>query len=213
MSKKDITLMFSNMKLYEARNVIFSFAQNLIWRRKLIKFIEGKLLDVATGPCIIPSLYKGDSVGLDISLNMLKSKKCKVLKVVGDAENLPFKDSSFDTVSIAFGLRNVPDKVKAIEEFYRVLKPNGKLLILEMKIDKGLMGFPNLLYSIFMIFFSPFLLGSIKDYIYLFKSMLEFPDDDKILAYMKDAGFRSVGVIRFYLGPARLFIGYKRCME
>ncbi len=213
MSKRDILFVFSNMRLYEARNVVFSFAQNLIWRRKLIKFIEGKLLDVATGPCIIPSLYNGSSIGLDISLNMLKSKKCRILKVVGDAENLPFHDSSFDTVSIAFGLRNVPDKVRAIEEFYRVLKPNGKLLILEMKIEKGILGIPNFIYSLFMIFFSPFLFGSLRDYIYLFKSMLEFPDDDEILAYMKDAGFKSVGVIRFYLGPTRLFIGYKRCME
>ncbi len=208
MNKRKVRSIFSNMRLYEARNVIFSFGQNLVWRREVVKLAEGKLLDVATGPGIIPRIYrKGFSIGLDISIEMVKRGKGRSLLVVGDAEELPFKNASFDSLSIAFGLRNIENKYRALREFYRVLKPGGRLLILEMKVSSG--DLPNFLYLIFMIFFAPIVLGKITDYMYLLKSMLKFPSDEDMRVMLVKTGFKSVAVKRFVLGPARIFIGIK----
>ncbi|MEO0147985.1 MAG: class I SAM-dependent methyltransferase [candidate division WOR-3 bacterium] len=210
MVKREINKMFSEMRLYEFRNVVFSFGQNLLWRRDVIKLSRGKLLDVATGPGIIPGIYKRDfSVGLDISLSMLKKGKRRAVLVLGDGEELPFKSDSFDTITIAFGLRNIPNKEKALREFYRVLKCPGRLLILEMKADLNFWDLPNLAYLTLMIFLSPIFGGSVKDYLYLFKSIIDFPDDNTLRDMLISVGFKRVRVKRFAFGPTRLFYAEK----
>jgi Methylase involved in ubiquinone/menaquinone biosynthesis len=211
MEKKDIAEMFSNMRLYEFRNVVFSFGQNLLWRRELIKLSKGKLLDVGTATAIIPSIYrKGPSVGLDISLGMLKRAKKVCPLVLGDGENLPFKDSTFDTLTVAFTLRNIPNKERAVEEFYRVLRKDGNLIILEMKVEKW--NIAAILYSLIMAILAPIFLSSSFDYIYLLRSMLNFPDDEQLKEKLERKGFRSVKIKVFFPGITRLIYA-KKCTE
>jgi len=208
MEKKGIAEMFSNMLLYEFRNVVFSFGQNLIWRRELIRLSRGKLLDVGTATAIIPSIYRrGPSVGLDISLGMLRRAKRVCPLVLGDGEDLPLKDSSFDTLTVAFTLRNIPNKEKAIGEFYRVLKDGGRLIILEMKLERW--NVAGILYSLLMVFLAPLFLSSFSDYAYLLKSMLNFPDDKKLKGMLERAGFRSVKIKVFFPGITRLIYARK----
>jgi len=181
-----------------------------LWRREVINISKGDLLDVATGPGIIPGIYrKGFSVGLDISLSMLKRGKRKSVMVLGDGEELPFKDNTFDTITIAFGLRNIPDKEKALKEFFRVLRRPGRLIILEMKVSPSLIDLPNLVYFALMVILSPFFGGSVKDYIYLFKSVLGFPKDNVLKDMLLSVGFQRVNVKRFAFSPTRIFYAEK----
>ncbi len=208
MEKKNIAEMFSNMRLYEFRNVLFSFGQNLLWRRELIRLSRGRLLDVGTATAIIPSIYrKGPAVGLDISLGMLRRAKRVCPLVLGDGEYLPFKDSSFDTVTVAFTLRNIPNKEKALREFHRVLKEGGILIILEMKLERW--NLPAILYLIVMALLAPFFLSSFLDYVYLLKSTLNFPDDETLRRMLESVGFRSVKVKVFFPGITRLVYAEK----
>ncbi len=209
--KRRIEEMFSNMRLYEARNVIFSFGQNLVWRRYLIREAEGRLLDVATGEGNVLKLHrKGMGVGVDISLGMLRRAPKGLLLVRGDAENLPIKDGSFDSVSIAFGLRNVPDKLAALREFNRVLKPGGKVLILEMKIGDRLTSWLALPYvALVMPALAPLFGGSFGDYVYLFRSILNFPGRREMERLFRASGFMMERVYYFHIGSTYLFVGRK----
>ena len=209
--KHRIEEMFSRMRLYEARNVIFSFGQNLVWRRYLIREAEGRLLDVATGEGNVLKLYrKGMGVGVDISMGMLRRAPKGLLLVRGDAENLPIKDGTFDTVSIAFGLRNVPDKLSALREFNRVLKPGGKVLILEMKIGDRLASWFALPYvAVVMPMLTPIFGGSVSDYLYLFRSILNFPGKREMETLFSKSGFVMERTYYFHVGSTYLFVGRK----
>jgi len=203
--------MFSNMRLYEARNVIFSLGQNLVWRRYLIREVEGKLLDVATGEGNVLRLYRrGFKVGVDIAMGMLRRAKGNLLLVRGDAENLPIRDATFNTVSIAFGLRNVPDKLAALREFNRVLKPGGKVLILEMKVGDGILSWLQIPYvAIVMPLLAPLFGGSVGDYIYLFRSILNFPGPREMEELLVASGFTLERFYHFHLGSSYLYVGRK----
>jgi len=209
--KRRIERMFSRMRLYEARNVIFSFGQNLIWRRYLIREVEGRLLDVATGEGNVLKLYRSNvGVGVDIAEGMLKRAPKGLLLVRGDAENLPIRASSFDTVSIAFGLRNVPNKVAALKEFNRVLKPGGKVLILDMKIGDRVASWLALPYVAFVMpLLSPLFGGSPGDYVYLFGSILRFPGYGEMKELFGRSGFKMERAYYFHVGSTYLFVGRK----
>jgi len=197
--------------MYEARNVIFSFGRNLTWRRYLIKEVEGPLLDVATGEGNVLRLYHhGSKMGVDIALGMLKRAKGNFPLIVGDAENLPIRNESFKTVSIAFGLRNVLDKLAALREFNRVLVPGGKLLILEMKIGDHPLSWIQLPYvALVMPLLSPAFGGNPFDYIYLFKSILNFPGRSRMESLLRESGFLLRKTYYFYLGSTYLFVAEK----
>ncbi len=127
---------------YDLVNRIVSFGSDKIWREKAIKealkYIKNpKILDVACGSGDMIEVWKkysDDITGLDASAGMLEVAKKRFPEITfyqGLAQNLPFENESFDTISISFGIRNVVEPDKAIEEFARVLKKNGILLILE----------------------------------------------------------------------------------
>ncbi len=209
--KRRIEEMFSRMRLYEARNVVFSFGHNLIWRRYLIREAEGSLLDVATGEGNVLKLYRGGmAVGVDVSMGMLKRAPKGLLLVRGDAENLPIRDGSFDTVSIAFGLRNVPDKLAALREFNRVLRPGGKVLILDMKIGDRLTSWLALPYvAVVMPVLTPIFGGRVSDYLYLFRSILNFPGKGEMEELFTRSGFVMERTYYFHVGSTYLFVGRK----
>ncbi len=124
---------------YDRTNTLLSFAQDRRWRRHTVRALDlmpgRKVLDVAAGTAVSTqelSRTGAWSVAADFSLGMLAAGASRrVPKVAADAMNLPFADSSFDAVTISFGLRNVQDPGLALAEFARVTRPGGELLVCE----------------------------------------------------------------------------------
>ena len=155
MSVSPIATMFDRISSkYDALNHLLSLNIDKVWRRKAAKEVAkhqpATILDLATGTADLAiALAKRNSqahiVGMDISEKMLEIGKKKVAKQkmdpqielrVGDAAYLPFVDNTFDTVTVAFGVRNFEDLDKGLSEIHRVLKPNGQAVILEFSMPE-----------------------------------------------------------------------------
>ncbi|MBT8282050.1 MAG: bifunctional demethylmenaquinone methyltransferase/2-methoxy-6-polyprenyl-1,4-benzoquinol methylase UbiE [Muriicola sp.] len=150
--KEQVTSMFDAISgEYDGLNRVISFGIDVKWRKRVVRILKQKspqnILDIATGTgdLAINLVETGASkiVGLDISKGMLEVGKTKVVKkhlegkvemVVGDSENLQFEDGTFDAVTVAFGVRNFENLDKGLSEIYRVLKPNGTLVVLETSV-------------------------------------------------------------------------------
>src|SRR5699024_8527232 len=193
---------FENIyKKYDKMNSIISFQKHKTWRKDVMKLMQvqegASALDVCcgTGDWSI-ALAKavganGKVIGLDFSENMLlvaKEKKKQLppnkrLQFIhGNAMKLPFDDNTFDYVTIGFGLRNVPDYQTVLEELYRVVKPNGKVVCLETS-QPTIFGFRQIYYLYFR-FIMP-LLGrlfakSYDEYAWLHESAKSFPDKNEL---------------------------------
>ena len=143
MQEKIIKMFDEKAPTYDLVNRIVSFGSDKIWRKKAVKEAlnylpqNPKILDVACGSGDMIAewqKYTNNITGLDASTEMLKVAKKRFPKIPFYqelAQNLPFENESFDCLSISFGIRNVVEIDRAIEEFYRVLKVNGILIILE----------------------------------------------------------------------------------
>ena len=127
--------------------------------------------------------------------------------VQADAEKLPFPNNYFDCVSIAFGLRNVTDKVAALQSMYRVLKPGGKLLVLEF--SKPILPLLNTIYDAYSFKIIPklgaWITGDETSYHYLVESIRMHPDQETLKKTMQDCGFEDVeyhhltgGIVAFH---------------
>jgi demethylmenaquinone methyltransferase/2-methoxy-6-polyprenyl-1,4-benzoquinol methylase len=135
---------------YDLLNRILSFGTDVLWRRKVARFLplrrNQRVLDLATGTGDqILALFEeshrvGFGVGIDPAQKMLEIGRLKIRKrglsnritlMVGDATAIPLDDGQFDAVTIAFGIRNIGDVKKALQEIYRVLKPGGRVIVLE----------------------------------------------------------------------------------
>lgn len=142
---------------YDLLNRLLSFGQDQLWRKRVIEFLpEGsdlRVLDLATGTADLALTMVRNSrqvthvVGVDMAVEMLKIGQDKIEKAgfdaciqlqAGDAHHLGFADQSFDVVTVAFGLRNMPGKERALAEMMRVLRPGGRLIILEFSMPKNL---------------------------------------------------------------------------
>ena len=210
--------MFSNISpTYDFLNRLLSFNIDKVWRKRAVSLLKGNFfLDVATGTgdVLLEVKKKFGSVeltGVDLSLDMLKiaNKKIKDSSFVcAPAERLPFKDNSFDGVTIAFGLRNVVDRVSALFEFKRVLKSGGKLVILEF--NRPVNRFFGMLYGFYSFTFMPFVGRLIsKDkaaYTYLPKSIRRFPDVEFLRSMMESVGFKDV-----YYQPLTFGVSFIHC--
>ena len=184
-----------------------------------------KALDVASGTGDLGVLLQ-DQVGesgmvtlTDINASMLRQGRSKLLDqgklknmqlLQANAENLPFEDNMFDCVTIAFGLRNVTDKNAALSSMYRVLKPGGRLLILEF--SKA-----NELISPFYDFYSFNVLPKLGEWVvndgdsykYLAESIRVHPDQKKLIEMMSSAGFIDPEYFNLSAGIVALHIGHK----
>lgn len=147
--KEQVTKMFDNIsKNYDGLNRVISLGIDVKWRKKVVEIVgqnnPKQILDIATGTgdlaLMMSSLNPDRIVGLDISEGMLSVGKLKVDKanlsdkiemVVGDSENMPFEDETFDAITVSFGVRNFADLDKGLQEIARVLKKTGVLVILE----------------------------------------------------------------------------------
>ena len=154
--KEQVTKMFDGIAhRYDLLNTILTLGIDKSWRRRAISLLklnnqDNKVLDIATGtadmPIEIHKQYKPlNIIGLDISTEMIALAKKKVERnkltgiidlEVGDSENLRFEDNTFDAVTVSFGVRNFGNLNKGLDEIYRVIKPGGKVMILEFTKPK-----------------------------------------------------------------------------
>ena len=224
--KKYVKEMFNDIsKTYDLINILSSFGVDRYWRYRLINKIKLKssqhLLDVATGTGDVAfgflKKYNVSVTGIDIAKNMIELSKKKALKysgninfIEGDAEDMKFKDLSFDALTISFGFRNLGSYDKALSEFYRVLKNNRKLAILEFSKPTSKWFAP-----IFKFYFNKIVprIGSLlsrKDaYLYLPESVDYFLTREDVCKKMKSAGFKNIIYKDYTFGIATLYIGDK----
>ena len=150
--KEQVTKMFDAIsKEYDSLNRVISFGIDVKWRKRVVKIIGNSnpdsILDIATGTGDLAiNLTKTKAskiVGFDISQGMLQVGRKKIEKlqltntiemVLGDSENIPFENNSFDAITIAFGVRNFENLEKGLSEIYRVLKPGGTFVVLETSV-------------------------------------------------------------------------------
>ena len=213
---------------YDFLNRFLSLRQDVMWRRQMVKAAQipdgGVVLDVACGTCDVGleiKRQKGKRVsvfGTDFSPGMLLLGKQKIIScygameiglAAGNALALPFKQNSVDAVLIAFGIRNIMDRQRALVAFHRALKKNGKVVILELSAP-GQGGFRRL----YLTYFEKILplIGGLfsknkNAYHYLPASVLRFPDASTFADTMKSAGFSDIKWKQMTLGIVTLFVG------
>src|SRR5690625_4896610 len=214
---------------YDSMNSIISFKRHIAWRKDVMKHMNvevgSKALDVCTGTgdwALSLAAEVGSSgkvVGLDFSENMLKvahnkkneSYSKQVDFIHGNAMELPFEDSSFDYVTIGFGLRNVPDYETVLSEMYRVVKPGGKVVCLETS-QPTLIGFRQLYYFYFrfiMPVFGKVFAKSYDEYAWLHESAKDFPNKDELKTMFLSAGFLDVEIKSYTGGVAAMHMATK----
>ncbi len=223
--KEQVTTMFNSIsKNYDGLNRVISLGIDVSWRKKVVKMVGENnpktILDIATGTgdlaIMMSDLNPERIVGLDISPGMLEVGKQKVAKnnldkvvemVVGDSENMPFDDNTFDAITVSFGVRNFADLDKGLTEIKRVLKPNGTFVILETSNPTK---FPFLQgYKFYTSVILP-IIGKIfsKDkvaYSYLSESAQSFPFGEAFDNILKKNGFINTSYKPVTFGAATIY--------
>ncbi|PIV16620.1 MAG: bifunctional demethylmenaquinone methyltransferase/2-methoxy-6-polyprenyl-1,4-benzoquinol methylase UbiE [Flavobacteriales bacterium CG03_land_8_20_14_0_80_35_15] len=210
--KAQVAQMFDNIsKKYDFLNHFLSMGIDVGWRKKVVKIIgkqnPNSILDIATGTgdlaIMLADLKVSEIVGLDLSEGMLavgteKVKAKHLSKVIamiqGDSENLPFEDNRFDAITVSFGVRNFENLTKGLSEILRVLKPQGKLVILEFSkpesfIMKHLYGFYS---SVILPFLGKLISKDRSAYTYLPESVAAFPYGKAFNQILKNVGFNAI---------------------
>ena len=226
--KEGIRALFDDISVkYDRFNHVSSFGADRSWRRKAVRQIADtkqpiKVLDVATGTAdfalaVNRKAAPGSHVtGIDLSQGMLDvgRKKCQGLPIdleVGDAENLRFADNTFDRVCVAFGVRNFENLMKGLKEMLRVLKPGGRLVILELSYPKNRFIFS--LYKFYSLRILPKIgagmTGNTGAFTYLPDSILKFPLPEKFIPMLKEAGYSTVKARAFLFGVCRMYCAEK----
>lgn len=219
--------MFSSIApRYDLANEVLSFGVHRLWRRATIKASGARagqrVLDCASGTGDLALAFKrtvgeaGEVLGTDFCEPMLVHARRKAeeahLQVrfeQADATRLPYQDAQFDISSISFGIRNVDDPVKCLRELSRVVRPGGRVVVLEFGQPRGLFGALYAFYSrTVMPFIGGLLTGNRGAYSYLPRTAAAFPAGDKFLELMKEAGSFSRYEARPLLsGMAFIYVG------
>ncbi len=228
--KEQVTKMFDTIsKEYDGINKIMTFGIDKKWRKKVINIIAENnpkyILDIAsgTGDLAILAAQKTQAstiIGADISKGMLEIGKKKVKKLnlshritmqYGDSENLPFDSNFFDAITVAFGVRNFENLDKGIQEIYRVLKPDGKFVVLETSVPTSpIIKQGYLFHSNYMLpFFGKLFSKDPKAYSYLSKSAKNFPYGVAFNNILLKNGFKEVQNLPQTLGVATIYIANK----
>ncbi|SFR33618.1 bifunctional demethylmenaquinone methyltransferase/2-methoxy-6-polyprenyl-1,4-benzoquinol methylase UbiE [Litoreibacter janthinus] len=214
---------------YDIMNDVMSGGVHRIWKDAMMDWLAPRpgqrLLDVAggTGDVSFRFLKRAggaEAVVLDMTESMLvegrKRAEASAMSgsldwVVGDAMALPFDDNSFDVYTISFGIRNVTRIADALSEAYRVLKPGGRLMVLEFsQLPNPMMQKAYDLYSFNVIpKMGKAIAGDSESYQYLVESIRKFPDQDTFAAMIRAAGFENVSYRNMTFGVAALHSGWK----
>ena len=224
---KDIFSSITNK--YDFLNRFLSLRQDLVWRKKTVKkmqfFKSYKFLDMATGTgdlaidaaSVHPNIK---AIGLDFVQDMVdygnlkienQNLKDRVVLKWGDATDIDYEDNSFDVTAMAFGIRNIPDKVKALNEMKRIILPEGQILILELTTPDP--GFFKNIYSFYLNKLLPKVAKRFTKnpaaYEYLADSIMNFPTRSEFISLLNSIGFRNIKAIPLSLGICTLYIGNK----
>lgn len=189
---------------YDIVNDVLSMGQTRRWRRLVVDAVGARpgqrVLDLAAGTGTSSEPYADAGVSVvacDFSLGMLKVGKRRrpdIDFVAGDATNLPFADESFDAATISFGLRNVNEPQKALEEMYRVTKPGGTLVIAEF--SSPVVPVWRTMYTEYLMRALPPIARKVASnpdaYVYLAESIRAWPDQDGLAAWISDSGWQDV---------------------
>lgn len=214
---------------YDFLNHFLSFGTDITWRRKAVKAIGGMIspetiLDVATGTCDLAiaslKLNPRKVTGVDISQRMLEEGRKKVFRkgladkielLLGDSEDLPFEDNSFDVAMVAFGVRNFENPVRGIEEMYRVVKDGGAIMVLEFShpVRFPFRSIYRLYFNHVLPFFGRLFSQDLSAYTYLPESVSVFPEGEEFLHMLDIAGFRNTGRGLLTGGVASIYTGRK----
>jgi demethylmenaquinone methyltransferase / 2-methoxy-6-polyprenyl-1,4-benzoquinol methylase len=202
----EVAAMFDDVAArYDITNDVLSLGQDRLWRRAVVQAVDAqpgeRVLDLAagTGTSSEPFARAGaDVVPTDFSLGMLrvgKARRPDLALTAGDATRLPFADSSFDVVTISFGLRNVVDTQAALREMLRVTRPGGRLLVCE---------FSRPVWPPFRVVYLEYLMRALpavarrvssdpESYVYLAESIRAWPDQAALAGIIAAAGWEKVG--------------------
>lgn len=227
--KVQVARMFDNIShRYDFLNHFLSLGIDRIWRRKAINTLRSLkpklILDVATGTGDFAiqalSLDPDKVIGIDISEGMLSRGRIKLNQrhladkvelLSGDSENIPFPENKFDAVTVAFGVRNFENLESGLKEIHRVLKTNGKVVILEFS-KPGHFPFKQ----IYNFYFRAILpkLGRLmsKDpaaYTYLPESVKAFPDGEAFVSILRNVGFKQTTCRSLTFGISSIYTGQK----
>jgi demethylmenaquinone methyltransferase / 2-methoxy-6-polyprenyl-1,4-benzoquinol methylase len=214
---------------YDIMNDLMSAGMHRLWKDAMMDWLapraQQKLLDVAGGTGDVAFRFLGRSAQstatvLDMTESMLISGRQRAEAddwadrldwVVGDAMALPFADNSFDVYTISFGIRNVTRVQDALSEAYRVLRPGGRLMVLEFsQIPNDLAQWVYDKYSFNVIpLMGQVVAGDRDSYQYLVESIRKFPDQDTFAAMIRQAGFGQVNYRNLSMGIAALHSGWK----
>ena len=214
---------------YDVMNDAMSLGIHRVWKDAMMDWLAPRagqrLLDVAGGTGDIAFRFldragSGHATVLDLTEPMLIEgrKRAEAAKmadsldwIAGDAMALPFADSTFDVYTISFGIRNVTRPQEALSEAFRVLKPGGRLMVLEFsQIPNELMQKVYDLYSFNIIpRMGQMIAGDRDSYQYLVESIRKFPDQETFLGMIRDAGFENAKYRNLTMGIACLHSGWK----
>ena len=231
LSKKDqVADMFDNIAYrYDFLNRFLSAGIDIWWRKKAIRELKQlnpkNILDVATGTADVAIMTTGilkvDKItGIDISDGMLAIGRTKIKKqglektielVNGDSEKIEFPDNSFDAVTVAFGVRNFAHLEKGLSEIKRVLKPGGKLVVLEFSQPKT--AGVSQLYKVYMKLVAPnvgkLFSKNAEAYKYLDESIKKFPEGKNFTLILDNLGYTNTYCKPLSLGICSIYCGEK----
>jgi demethylmenaquinone methyltransferase/2-methoxy-6-polyprenyl-1,4-benzoquinol methylase len=227
--KEQVAKMFDTIsKEYDGLNRVISFGIDVKWRKKIVQIINNthpdSILDIATGTAdlaiLLTKTKASKIIGLDISEGMLEVGRKKIKKLhlentidlnLGDSENMPFANNSFDAITVAFGVRNFENLEKGLSEILRVLKPGGTLAVLETSIPtrspfkQGYHFYSKTILPLIGRLFS-------KDkvaYRYLCDSAASFPYGEAFNNILQKIGFIDIENIPQTFGVASIYIARK----
>lgn len=214
---------------YDLLNRILSLGIDQRWRSKTARALRlgpgARVLDLATGTADLALRVAREEgscsvVGLDPSARMLEVGRRKVTQrqldarielVQGDAQTLPFPDDSFDGVCIAFGIRNVPDRPRALREMARVTRPGGRIAILELSEPDGGFLAPFARFHVHTLVPTlGALLSGAREYRYLQRSIAAFPKAPAFSEMMSAAGIDVLELTPLTFGVCHLYVGTPR---
>jgi demethylmenaquinone methyltransferase/2-methoxy-6-polyprenyl-1,4-benzoquinol methylase len=205
-------------------NDLITFKYHSKWKKEIAMIAKEDnpkvILDIATGTGDIAinlsKLKDSQIIGVDISEKMLdvagdKIRKMNITNItleLSKAEKLKYKNNFFDLISIGYGVRNFEDLINGLKESYRVLKKNGKLIILETSVPNNfLIKYLYLLFtSIYVPLISFIFTKNIKAYNYLLDSTKEFPHEKEFKKILGSVGFKNIASKKKFFGISTIYI-------